>query len=346
MSCAQSSDPNGLYDLELYSLADGTRQAVTPHPGLPQCAVPEFSDSECAKPDAVGADWIRWDASCYHCADTYLFQNIHTGNLRGDPANATTFTDLDSPALAHRTCSGVRLMHESLPNVPPWGPLTPYGQFALVIGGTGQIYPAVFLERCGTHMRRLLASPNPEVGDPPLASNSRMIVWRAVPGRLTGLFLPSLQTFTIPLPSAIVNSGSPNDNPVPALGLTSRALYVNGAQALWRTVSPTALPPNTNRPTLTRFRKHRDLQTWKLAQRGPLLLRVAGERQPQERRHQTQADSGQRPQATQRELQRDRIQRRGHDDRLERTAARALNNCAVTPCVVTTANDAGAACST
>ena len=38
------------------------------------------------------------------------FQNIRTGELRGDPTNATTFADLNSPALAHRTCPGVQLM--------------------------------------------------------------------------------------------------------------------------------------------------------------------------------------------------------------------------------------------
>ena len=257
LSCPLTSDPNGAYDLELYSIADRTRQTLTPNPGVPpQSPVPEecgtAGDSPagvrglsslpsfaCAAPVAVGAYWIRWDASCYHCADTYLFQNIQTGELRKDPANATTFADLNSPALAHKTCSGVRLMREEVGYGMPWGSLTPYGQFALAIGTGSQGYPAAFLERCGTRMRRLLDSANLA-----LASNPRAIVWQTVPGWLRGLFLPSLQAFTIRLPSGFGGW----------LGLTSGALYVTGGRdsTLWRTASPTALPLNTSRPTLTR----------------------------------------------------------------------------------------------
>ena len=54
-------------------------------------------------------------------------------------------------------------------------------------------------------------------------------MWQAVPSHLSGLFLPSLQTFTIPLPSAIVKPpGSPQEVPVFGLTLTSHALYVQG----------------------------------------------------------------------------------------------------------------------
>jgi hypothetical protein len=252
MSCAQTSTPVGPYDLELYSLGDGTRQTVTPPP---QCASPE--SDYCAIADGVGAYWIRWDASCYHCGDTYAFQNIQTGQLRDDPTNATTFVDLNSPALAHTTCPGVSLMREFEGYSTPWGSLTSYGQFALAIGTDSQKNGAAFLERCGTRMRRLLASGPYESWLPPLASNSRAIVWQAAPSRLNGLFLPSLQTFTIPLPSAIVTAqGSPviSATRVAAVGLTSRALYVlDGPDGtLWRAASPTALPLNTSRPTLTR----------------------------------------------------------------------------------------------
>jgi hypothetical protein len=111
-----------------------------------------------------------------------------------------------------------------MPNPYPvgmgWGSLTPYGQFALAVG-TGN---SVVLERCGTSMRRLLANGN-TAASYALASNAGAIVWQAVTSRLNGLFLPSLQTFTIPLPSAIVKrAGSSEDTPVLALGLTSGAL--------------------------------------------------------------------------------------------------------------------------
>ena len=102
-------------------------------------------------------------------------------------------------------------------------------------------------------MRRLLANGN--AVSSALASNADAIVWQAVASRLNGLFLPSLQTFTIPLPSAIVKpAGSSEDTPVFALGLTSGALYVKDGLAgtLWRTASPSVLPLNMSQPTLTR----------------------------------------------------------------------------------------------
>jgi hypothetical protein len=249
LSCPQSSAPSGPGDVELYSLTDGTRQTVTPSSGLPpQCPQPDV-ETECAGAGAVGAYWIRWDASCYNCAVTSFFQNIQTGELRDDPTNATTFADLNSPALAHSTCPGVRLMRD-LDSLVAWGSLTPDGQFALVTGADN----SVFLERCGTRMRRLLANGN-TVASYALASNAGAVVWQAVTSQLNGLLLPSLQTFTIPLPSAIVKPpGSPEDVPVLGLTLTSDALYVRDgwAGSVWQAASPTALPLNTSRPELTR----------------------------------------------------------------------------------------------
>jgi hypothetical protein len=253
MSCPQTSDPYGPFNVELYSLADGTRQTVTLSPGMPYCSSPPYDSEVSCSADAVGADWIEWVGSSYHHLPTEVyFQNIQTGELLGDPTNATTFADLNSPGLAHRTCPGVQL----LPNLSytvysggtAWGSLTPYGQFALAVTDNG-----AFLERCGTHMRRLLTSGSTGYSSA-LASNASAIVWQAVPNHLSGLFLPSLQTFTIPLPSEIVKPpGSPQDTPVSAL-LTSEGLYVvdGWAATLWRAPSPAALPRNTGRPTLTR----------------------------------------------------------------------------------------------
>ncbi len=77
---------------------------------MPIAAV-QISETECAVANAVGAYWIRWDATCYHyCGEYYSFQNIQTGELLEDPSNATTFVDLNSSALAHTTCPGVRLL--------------------------------------------------------------------------------------------------------------------------------------------------------------------------------------------------------------------------------------------
>jgi hypothetical protein len=76
-------------------------------------------------------------------------------------------------------------------------------------------------------------------------------VWQAAPGRLTGLFLPSLQTFMIPLPSAVVASQA-GYGPGFALALTSGALYMHEfGGTLWQTASPTALPLNMSGPRVT-----------------------------------------------------------------------------------------------
>jgi hypothetical protein len=211
---------------------------------MPYCSSPPYDSEVSCSADAVGADWIEWVASSYHHLPTSIyFQNIQTGELRSDPTNATTFADLNSPALAHRTCPGVRLLRESEGYSTPWGPLIPYGQFALAIGN------GAFLERCGTRMHRLLAAANTTPPVPPLASNAHAIVWQEAPNRLNGLFLPSLQTFTIPLPSAIVTTTGLSN-----IWLTSVALYVRVwvSGMIWRTASPTALPLNTSRPGLTR----------------------------------------------------------------------------------------------
>jgi hypothetical protein len=245
--CQLTSAPFGTtQDVELYSLAGGTRQTVTLSPGMPYCSSPPVDPEVDCRAEAVGAYWIEWVGSSYHHLPTEVyFQNIQTGELRGDPTNATTFADLDSPALAQTTCPGVRLMRvpAGYGSGSPWGPLTPLGQFAVAIGSEDQGNPAAFLEHCGTGLRRLLSNGVP-------ASNRRAIVWQAAtPNRLNGLFLPSLQTFTIPLPSAVVTATG-----LSGIWLTSRALYLRVWESgtLWRTASPTALPLNTSRPRLTR----------------------------------------------------------------------------------------------
>ena len=162
MSCPVTATPLASDDLELYSLTNGTQQAVTPSTGMPpQCPQPDV-ETECTGPSGVGAYWIRWGASCYNCAVVSYFQSIQTGVLRDDPTNATTFADLNSPTLAHETCPGVSLMAGS--GLTPWGSLTYDGQFALVsdtgnaVSGNVISGDSISLERCGTRMRRMLVN--------------------------------------------------------------------------------------------------------------------------------------------------------------------------------------------
>ena len=241
-TCSLATSPSGPGDVELYSLTDGTQHTVTLRPGMPYCSSPPYDPEVGCSADAIGADWIEWVASSYHHLPTSVyFQSLQTGELRRDPTNATTFADLNSPALARRTCPGVRLMPNPDPTGTGWGSLTVDGQFALAVTANNSLV----LERCGTRMRRVLANGDTAVSNA-FASSANAVVWQAVTGRLNGLFLPSLQPFTIPLAPAIRLVGS--------LGLTSRALYVTGyvSGAAWRSARPTALPLNTSRPTLSR----------------------------------------------------------------------------------------------
>ena len=131
------------YGFELYSLTDGTRQAVTPAAGLPpwvgsepRCAE---MDEPCAPPGRTasgptGSGGTRVATT----AETPTFSRTikKTGELRGDPTNKRTFADLNSPARAHKTCPGVRLLRNPFVGLigGAWGSLTPDGQFALALG--------------------------------------------------------------------------------------------------------------------------------------------------------------------------------------------------------------------
>src|SRR5581483_8401244 len=69
----------------LYSITTKTWLTVTVNRLLdqPNCAI---SDSTCGGfPIAVGARWIEFYITCYHCGDTYVFQNIRTGSLAREP---------------------------------------------------------------------------------------------------------------------------------------------------------------------------------------------------------------------------------------------------------------------
>ncbi len=244
MGCPEGASGAGGYGLQLYSLPTEARQPVSDNPNLPFSPCnDEFLP--CAFADGVGAQWIRFDARCEQCQDRFYYENIETAQVRLDPASSTTFADLDSSDLTRSTCSGVRVLAQTRDGHPSWGSLTVYGSVALATGDDAEGREAVYLERCGTRTRRLLTTA-PAPGTPPaVASSPQSIVWQSSPRALSGLLLPSLRPFTLPLPGPILAAedasaaGAP-DGRVVQLALTSRALYVLDGDGgrLWRTSAP------------------------------------------------------------------------------------------------------------
>jgi hypothetical protein len=180
--------------LDLYSLAGGYWRPVTVPRG---CVNFRAGPGSNCSVYAVGSDWVEYDESSTRFGDRFVFQNLASGALRRDPANAVTLADLSSPTLAHRLCRPLRTSRgDSMIGLP--------GRFALAIGESGAV-----LERCGTRLHRSLALDNGSVIDTWSSSDARTLVWNAYPGyRLDGLFLPSLEQFTVSAPPRQFRAGS------------------------------------------------------------------------------------------------------------------------------------------
>jgi hypothetical protein len=223
---------------ELYELGTGHWREVQPSPALKPC--PSCSGGTVSPVDA-GRYWIAYvTRSCPidvgHCAYYTHFQNIASGTVVNDPTGGTTIADMNSPGLARRLCSPLR--------VPPPtelgpGTLTMDGRFAIVEEPNGN--SETYLERCGSRMHRLLSKgPYPNAFQP-WAANRSSLVWQSAPFMLSGLFLPSLKRFTLNVPASVVNEscGQPDlRSCTQAMTLTDRTLYILSNQNLWTAKSP------------------------------------------------------------------------------------------------------------
>jgi hypothetical protein len=237
---------------ELYSPATGQWMAVSPSPAITNpCGVAvcdRFSDLT-----AAGRYWLAYsrstcDGGGQHCSASNLFQNIQTGELRQDPSGGSTAVDLNAPNLTVTVCRPLTVPTAFEPYAPgpvP-GSLLFYGSFALAIGGDDN-RSDVYLERCGTHLQRLLTTA-PSGRPVVVAANTHEVVWMAHPGFLNALTLPGLRPVTIRLPKRLVaTTCSPYDYStcVAQIALTNRRLYLLTAspaapQELW--VAPDPLP--------------------------------------------------------------------------------------------------------
>lgn len=198
-------------EIQLYDLTRRTWTTVLPGGSIrPYCA-PAVS-SACV-PVAVGDRWLEFDEQCYHCRDTFAFQNLATGTTRPDPTNRTTYADPNSSALAKRICRPLRF--------PAGGSLFFDGRFGIF--GTAR---GVFLEQCGSRLHRRLGLATPST------STRQATLWISGAQQLRGLFFRGLRPFVVTLPISI---GTPR-----AALLTSRHLYVlaGATDTLWRTNRP------------------------------------------------------------------------------------------------------------
>ena len=241
---------------ELYSPATGQWQAVSPSPGV---LCPSTSCTDRYFPEAAGRAWLQYDhESCdtggQHCSSGSVFQNLSTGELRHDPSRGATTVDLSAPSLSQTVCRPLTVptTYELFAAAPVPGSLSFYGSFAVAIGGDKN-GPRVYLERCGTHLHRLLTTA-PIESLPVFGANTREVVWMSHSHFLSALTLPGLRPFTIRLPERLVaRTCSPDEYStcVAQIALTNRRLYLltpstSGPGQLW--TAPTPLPSNCGIP--------------------------------------------------------------------------------------------------
>lgn len=213
-------------------------------------------------PDAVGAYWIEsvsYQSCPYRCDNVphHAFTRIATGaqGTVGWVPDGNIVPGLDSPSLAHKLCSPLRVPHVSFPTgfgdalLP--GTVTMFGQFAIASGTTsgadGEIEGLDHLERCHSKLRRSIIASTPVVdGAQPSRTpigDSHAILWPNKPRQLTGVFLPSLRQFTVPVPASIGPVQATTGSVTTAI-LASRTLYMQTAtDQLWAAPAPS--PPPT-----------------------------------------------------------------------------------------------------
>jgi hypothetical protein len=214
-------------------------------------------------PVAIGSHWIEFygptEPGCppAHCSYQYRFENIATGQLQTLPTwapGAATIPDLNSPGLAASLCSPLQVP-QGFPEDETGSALAPEplafaGPFAsgiewYVQGGLWELH--LLLERCGSGLHRVVTNHIGSANAPQFAINQYALAWMSR-GTIDGVFLPSLQRFTIlgdVGPSTGLGRVPP---PAAAYGvfLTSRTLYVEtGDGVVMAAASPR---PRTHHP--------------------------------------------------------------------------------------------------
>jgi hypothetical protein len=201
--------------IDLYALPAGPWRSV---PIAESCqAWATAAGMSTCDPIAVGRHWIEFDETCYHCQNTYIFQNIDSATVASDPSSSTVLPDLNAPSLAHHLCKPL--------HVPQGGVLQIDSGFA--VAGTSR---GAFLERCGTRLKQRLTRVR---GALSLAPGT--VVWLSRQfTRLSGLLLPSRRAFSLVLPQNLTD--------LSGVVIADHHLYVNGTaaglEAVWQTPWP------------------------------------------------------------------------------------------------------------
>ena len=215
-------------------------QAAIYSPASGQWRVLAQPPSGSGHPVAVGGDWVEFEnvEPCTgRCRFTYVFENIDTGAVRriAYREGGTTIPDLNSPGLARRVCRPLRV-----PRGP--GSLSFLGSFAVAEYGRTNEPTSGYLERCGTNLHRPVPVGDLGLSDTEIAGNATAFLWLGY-GYLSsdhpalhGLFLPSLQRFTIFLPPKIDVGATVGFVQV---AMSTKRLYVlDGEEQLWSAPAP------------------------------------------------------------------------------------------------------------
>jgi hypothetical protein len=229
--CDQSTSTS----YELYSTTTGRSTQLSLNPSV----------AANATVTAVGADWLALAVSCgeEHCGPSQFdYQNLADGSIAPDPSGGSTTVDLDSPTLRQTLCSPL-----TVPS-PSSGPVDHYGAPSILLDGRFAVFTGPggsYLEQCGSELHQFLtytSYPGCAHQTCPPPANSNLIIWESAPLRLSGIFLPDRQRFTIPLPDEIDPTPGPYVNGDQyALALTSHTLYVGNDDKVWMAPAPGSL---------------------------------------------------------------------------------------------------------
>jgi hypothetical protein len=235
---------------EMYDIATGQTRTFVPSPSLAQ---PPLSDAcgsliaqgavSSASVVSIGTRWVALDTGSFdpHSFEQFAVQDRQTGQARCVPSDAHSTVDLNSTEPTRKVCSPltVPVVRFSLAE-HGFGSIAPLGDgFELVAGANS------YLERCGTRLHEFLTSNRYQDSSPvgiecpavacTLPANRHVIVW---PGRGTvrGIWLPSRQRFTIPVPVTVDPSHGADASY--QVGITGRHLFLSTLTHLWQAPIP------------------------------------------------------------------------------------------------------------